>query len=98
MTLNLPSALVRAGSGNASSRKKTEDVLVREILEIECSGIVLSAPPELLKTFVPANILRVEPVPLSDRVFIDTTSALAPEERMLIGSTDSYLFQICSEN
>ncbi|HJJ30882.1 MAG TPA: 3-dehydroquinate synthase II [Methanocorpusculum sp.] len=83
--------------------------LSREIMEIGCFGLVISAPAESLKEFVAsgetesvqfqnARITRISPLPLSDRVCIDTASILSPDEGMLVGSSSACLFFICSEN
>lgn len=86
-----------------------EALLAREILEKGCAGIAVNAPPSSLKEFVPrssvakivltpARIVRIEQVPLSDRVCVDTTSILAPSEGLLIGSSSACFFHVCSEN
>ena len=83
--------------------------LVSEILETGCAGMVVSADPAEIPAFaaeqqmppigmIEATVTAIEPIPLSDRVCIDTTSLLGPEEGMLIGSSSSCLFQVCSEN
>jgi len=86
-----------------------EAQLACEILEKGCAGIAVTAPSSPLSDFLQhskrsriqltrATIVRIEPVPLSDRVCVDTTSILAPSEGMLIGSSSSCFFQVCSEN
>ena len=86
-----------------------EAKLAREIMEKGCFGLVISAPAASLNEFVlsgetesvefqHARITRISPLPLSDRVCIDTASILSPDEGMLVGSTSSCLFFIASEN
>ncbi|HJJ36090.1 MAG TPA: 3-dehydroquinate synthase II [Methanocorpusculum sp.] len=86
-----------------------EASLAREILEKGCAGIAVDAPASALPRFMPqqadpeirmtpARIVRIDPVPLSDRVCVDTTSMLDPAEGLLVGSTSSCFFQVCSEN
>ena len=43
------------------------------------------------------RVERVEPVGLGDRVLVDTTSLLAPDEGLLVGSRAAFLFNITSE-
>ena len=86
-----------------------EAALAREILEHGCAGIAVSASASQIRNFIKvsvypdlqlisAAIVRIEPVPLSDRVCVDTTSLLAPSEGLLIGSSSACFFQVCSEN
>lgn len=42
-------------------------------------------------------LLRVEPVGMGDRVLVDTTSLLGPEEGLLVGSSAALLFLVLSE-
>jgi 3-dehydroquinate synthase II len=42
-------------------------------------------------------VTRVEPAGLGDRVIVDTTSLLEPEEGLLVGSTAELLFHVRSE-
>ena len=86
-----------------------EAALAAEILEKGCAGIVISAGAGKIQDFVcdasaekisltPAVITKITPVPLSDRVCIDTTSILDSDEGMLVGSSAACLFFICSEH
>lgn len=45
-----------------------------------------------------AQVTKITPLSLDDRVCIDTCSLLAPGEGMLIGSQSSCLFLVCSES
>ena len=86
-----------------------EAALAAEILEKGCAGIVISAGAGKMQDFVcdasaekisltPAVVTKITPVPLSDRVCIDTTSILDSDEGMLVGSSAACLFFICSEH
>ena len=86
-----------------------EAALAAEILEKGCAGIVISAGAGEIQDFVcdasvekisltPAVVTKITPVPLSDRVCIDTTSILDSDEGMLVGSSAACLFFICSEH
>jgi 3-dehydroquinate synthase II len=44
-----------------------------------------------------ARLTRVEPAGLGDRVIVDTTSLLAAEEGLLVGSAAAFLFLVTSE-
>lgn len=44
-----------------------------------------------------AELLSVAPVGLGDRVIVDTTSLLRPEEGLLVGSAAAFLFHVASE-
>ncbi|MDO5846783.1 MAG: 3-dehydroquinate synthase II [Methanocorpusculum sp.] len=93
----------------ASVNTPEEAVLAAEILEKGCAGIVISAEAQKLSGFIPegpegavpltpAVVTKITPVPLSDRVCIDTTSILDNDEGMLVGSSAACLFFVCSEH
>lgn len=93
----------------AAVKTPEEAALAAEILEKGCAGIVISADAEQLNGFIredfetvisltPAVVTKIAPVPLSDRVCIDTTSILDADEGMLAGSSAACLFLICSEH
>jgi 3-dehydroquinate synthase II len=65
-----------------------------EIDELE-SMLDRTAPVALDWTRVPLR--SVHPVGLGDRVLVDTTSVLRPEEGLLVGSTAALLFHVASE-
>ncbi|MCQ2376574.1 MAG: 3-dehydroquinate synthase II [Methanocorpusculum sp.] len=93
----------------AAVNSPEEAALAAEILEKGCAGVVISAGAGKIQDFVcdasaekisltPAVITKITPVPLSDRVCIDTTSILDSDEGMLVGSSAACLFFICSEH
>jgi 3-dehydroquinate synthase II len=58
---------------------------------------VLDATPHPPVSWILSNVLRVVPVGLSDRVLLDTTSLLAEDEGVAVGSRASALFHVRSE-
>jgi 3-dehydroquinate synthase II len=44
-----------------------------------------------------AEVVGVEPAGLGDRVIVDTTSLLGPDEGLLVGSAAAFLFHVASE-
>jgi len=96
----------------ASTSTPQEAKLFAETLEVGVSGIVIGpSSPQILKEFrsltskesetielTPAPVSRIAPLPLGDRVCVDTCSLLRLEEGMLIGSQSSCLFLVQSES
>lgn len=72
-------------------------VAVRSPEEVDRLEAVLdrTAPTALAWVHVPVRAVR--PVGLGDRVIVDTTSLLAPEEGLLVGSAAAFLFHVASE-
>ncbi|MDX1610981.1 MAG: 3-dehydroquinate synthase II [Candidatus Thermoplasmatota archaeon] len=69
----------------------TDDpALVRQI-----ARMVAPETPEL--ELVEARIARIEDAGMGDRVCVDTTSLLAPDEGLLVGSASSFLVLVASE-
>ena len=54
-----------------------------------------SSVPDLAWTL--AKVTAVRPAGLGDRVIVDTTSLLRPEEGLLVGSAAAFLFHVASE-
>ncbi|MGB6442930.1 MAG: 3-dehydroquinate synthase II [Thermoplasmata archaeon] len=69
--------------------RSPEDV---DLLETLVEGPL---PAHLEWTRVP--VLSVRPVGVGDRVIVDTTSILRPEEGLLVGSAAAFLFHVASE-
>jgi 3-dehydroquinate synthase II len=72
-------------------------VPVRSPQEVDELERVLGSPvlPGLAWTTVP--VTEVHPAGVGDRVIVDTTSLLAPEEGLLVGSAAGFLFHVASE-
>jgi 3-dehydroquinate synthase II len=71
-------------------------LLVREEAALDhLEGILERALAPL--TWTPAALVRVAPAGLGDRVIVDTTSLLGPEEAMLVGSRAALLLGVASE-
>ena len=107
---NLISRMQASGQQLYTSVRSPEEFrLAQEIMEVGCGAAVILQIAEDVQQYlragtVPelelqeARVTAVTLVPLGDRVCIDTTSILAPEDGMLIGSSSSCLFHVCSEN
>jgi 3-dehydroquinate synthase II len=65
-----------------------------EIDELES---VLEAPTVHELTWVETEVRAVQPAGVGDRVLVDTTSLLRPEEGLLVGSAAAFLFLVASE-
>ncbi len=72
-------------------------VTVRSVAEVDALEALLEGdlPSELAWSAVPVRSVRSAGV--GDRVIVDTTSLLRPEEGMLIGSAAGFLFLVTSE-
>jgi 3-dehydroquinate synthase II len=72
-------------------------VAVRTVAGVdELEGVVEGSLPTALDwTTVPARSVR--PAGIGDRVLVDTTSLLGPEEGLLVGSAAAFLFLVTSE-
>ncbi len=94
----------------AVASSKEEADLFLETLEVGVDGIVLDTGPSDLKDLSPggvktadldltqARITRIRPLPMGDRVCVDTCSLLQVGEGMLVGSQSSCLFLVASES
>jgi 3-dehydroquinate synthase II len=70
------------------------EVSAPEVLD-EIEGRLEFPPITLAWKKIP--VLSLEPAGMGDRVIVDTTSLLAPEEGMLVGSAAAFLFHVASE-
>jgi 3-dehydroquinate synthase II len=71
-------------------------VRVRDLASLDRLEAVLErAVPAIAWT--PAEVVRVAPAGLGDRVLVDTTSLLGPEEGLLVGSRAALLLPVASE-
>lgn len=57
----------------------------------------LEGVPEVELAWEAVAVVRVEPAGIGDRVLVDTTSLLRPEEGMLVGSVAAFLVHVGSE-
>lgn len=65
--------------------------------EVDALEAVVEGPLVSHLAWVEAPIVRVGPAGLGDRVIVDTTSLLRPEEGLLVGSAAAFLFHVTSE-
>jgi 3-dehydroquinate synthase II len=72
-------------------------VTVREPAGVEELERAVGGPVPSGLDWSPAVVTDVRPSGLGDRVIVDTTSLLAPEEGLLVGSAAAYLFHVASE-
>lgn len=96
----------------ACVKTPAEAKLAFETMEVGCDGIVISAEsPEEISAFSKVSdkalpdvkleeaiVTKITPLSLGDRVCIDTCSLMDAGEGMLIGSSSSCLFLVCSES
>lgn len=91
--------------------KDSEDAeLASNIMESGCFGFVLDCKASEISKFTAPNkksekielseaeITKITPLGLGDRVCVDTISVLSENEGLLIGSQSDFLFLVCSEN
>ena len=72
-------------------------VEVRRPEEVDDLESLLDRPASTDLTWVRAPVVAVRPAGLGDRVLVDTTSILRPEEGLLVGSAAAFLFHVASE-
>ncbi|MGI0053799.1 MAG: 3-dehydroquinate synthase II [Thermoplasmata archaeon] len=72
-------------------------VEIRSPEEVDRTEEMLESPLEPTGAWTTVRLSRVEPAGLGDRVLVDTTSLLGPEEGMLVGSSAALLFLVASE-
>ncbi len=72
-------------------------VTVRSPVEVDELERVLGGPVPSGLAWVAVGVLEVAPAGVGDRVLVDTTSLLAPEEGLLVGSAAAFLFHVASE-
>ncbi len=96
-TLARSAAEVPAALGALEHGADRVVVTVRSVNEVDALESVLegSLPSDLHWTTVPAASIRSAGV--GDRVLVDTTSLLRPDEGLLVGSAAAFLFLVTSE-
>lgn len=65
--------------------------------EVDTLESLVEGPLPAHLAWVELPIVRVGPVGIGDRVIVDTTSLLRPEEGLLVGSAAGFLFLVTSE-
>jgi 3-dehydroquinate synthase II len=65
--------------------------------EIDALETVVEGPIPGRLEWVRAPVSSVRPAGVGDRVLVDTTSILAPEDGLLVGSAAAFLFHVASE-
>jgi len=72
-------------------------VAVRSPEEVDDLEALLEGPLPTNLDWVVVPVATVRPVGLGDRVLVDTSSLLRPEEGLLVGSSAAFLFHVASE-
>jgi 3-dehydroquinate synthase II len=72
-------------------------VTIRAPSEVEELEGLLERTSSTSLEWAQVTLRSIEPVGLGDRVLVDTTSLLAPEEGLLVGSVAALLFHVASE-
>ncbi len=72
-------------------------VPVRSVVEVDRLEHQLDAGARHDLPWATPAVSAVEPAGLGDRVLVDTTSLLAPDEGLLVGSSAAFLFLVLSE-
>lgn len=72
-------------------------VTVRDAGEVDALERVLDAPAPRALAWVTVPVIDVHPAGVGDRVIVDTTSLLGPDEGLLVGSAAGFLFHVASE-
>ncbi len=65
--------------------------------EIDALDSALEAPPPADLDWAELPLVEVAPAGMGDRVLVDTTSILRPDEGLLVGSAAAFLFLVVSE-
>ena len=71
--------------------------VVRTPDDVDLLEAALEHHPVVALDWMRASLRSVEPAGVGDRVLVDTTSLLRPEEGMLVGSSAALLFHVASE-
>lgn len=72
-------------------------VAVGSVEEVDRLEALLDRPALPPLPWTETEVRAVRPAGLGDRVIVDTTSLLAPEEGLLVGSAAAFLFHVASE-
>jgi 3-dehydroquinate synthase II len=72
-------------------------VTVQRPEELDALELVVEAPTLSSLDWTLASVTGVAPAGIGDRVLVDTTSILTPDEGMLVGSAAAFLFHVASE-
>jgi len=65
--------------------------------DVDALEQLIEGPIAARLDWVTARVSSVRPTGIGDRVLVDTTSLLRPEEGMLVGSAAAFLFHVASE-
>jgi len=72
-------------------------VTLHDVAEVDALERAVGGPAPSGLTWSSVVVTDVHPAGLGDRVIVDTTSLLAPEEGLLVGSAAAFLFHVASE-
>lgn len=90
-TSEIPAILGALEHGADAIIVEVEDVETLDLLEHRLERMTAALPWERIP------LRSVTPAGIGDRVLVDTTSLLAPEEGLLVGSAAAFLFHVASE-
>ncbi len=72
-------------------------VEIRTPEEVDALEAIVEGPVPARLDWIRAPVSSVWPAGVGDRVLVDTTTLLAPEEGLLVGSAAAFLFHVASE-
>lgn len=72
-------------------------VEIRSVAEVDRLELLLDHPYRIPDGWTRRPVVGIGPAGIGDRVLVDTTSLLAPEEGLLVGSSAALLFLVLSE-
>jgi len=72
-------------------------VVVRSAAEVDAMEAIVEGPVPSHLEWAAVPVAAVSPGGVGHRVLVDTTSLLAPEEGLLVGSAAAFLFHVASE-
>ncbi|MCI4351146.1 MAG: 3-dehydroquinate synthase II [Thermoplasmata archaeon] len=88
---------VGAALGGLEHGAATVVVELRTLRDLEELERFLERPVRLPEGLSPIEVVRCVPAGVGDRVIVDTTSLLAEDEGLLVGSAAAFLFLVLSE-
>ena len=95
---------VRAGTARSPGRPRSSRTWcrpgvrrIRTPEEVDALEAIVEGPVPARLDWIRAPVSSVWPAGVGDRVLVDTTTLLAPEEGLLVGSAAAFLFHVASE-
>jgi 3-dehydroquinate synthase II len=90
-------AEVPAALGSLERGADSVVVTVTSPADLDALETALESPREHALAWETVPLVHIAPAGMADRVLVDTTSLLAPEEGLLVGSQAAFLFHVPSE-